>query len=446
MINSEGNAVLVNVLSSAVRSTVNGMETAPALVRRTLEEGAWRRFTTPRGEEVEHNSFESFVTSAPTAGLGQTVHDLVRVIGDDRRTLGLLSQELGISVADLQASAVDSERMSPIDRDARHFGEYARAGGWLFGLMVARSVQPRKAGGRKGQKLGTGSESVSQKVTVADFAAKAGCSRDRVTRFYRAWERASSAGIVPSADELTPGTQIDLPESGLWSDYFVTYEQSSDRRESIARQADISGISYGQAVRIAEHPGALRTAILGDERTAEAACAALLDRVEHDEHMQARMAKAIAAIPEIKKAVSIESRKAEHADYVTQVVQQGKALTPSGNVIQLAESTLEKITGRLAEIGDPQSSPDAAKAAYSAVQEVVASAVQEDPEISSREQKAKLQKALSATSRSIDLIDPSYLTQTADEDIRASIASLQQKVNELANLVSEATPRRLRAV
>lgn len=47
--NATGNAVLVNALSSSVRSTINGMESVPGLVRQVLEEGSWRSFTTPRG-------------------------------------------------------------------------------------------------------------------------------------------------------------------------------------------------------------------------------------------------------------------------------------------------------------------------------------------------------------------------------------------------------------
>ncbi|MFI9644439.1 hypothetical protein ACIG87_31075 [Micromonospora sp. NPDC051925] len=445
MTNLEGNAVLVNVLSSAIRSTVNGMETAPALIRRTLEEGAWRRFVTPRGEEVEHNSIESFITAAPTSGLGRSIPDLVRVIGDDGDALGLLARELGVPIDDLAKSANGGPWQSHIDRDALEFGEYARTGGWLFGLMVARSVAPKVSENRKRRGL-PGAGAGSSKVSASEFALKAGCSKNRVMRFYRAWVRAAAAGLVPSADSLVPGEKVALPDPEAWSEYFVSYEQGSPRRESIARQAQLEGISYGQAVRIAEHPGALRTAILGDGKTAEAACLALLDRAEDDANIQTLVAQAIASIPEVKKAVSIEARKFEQADYVEQVVREGVARTPGGEMVKLPHSAMERIAEALAEVGDPKADPESAKAAYAVVQDAVSIVVEEDPETLARERKAKLRKVLSATAKSIDLLGGEDLLSAADDEMRESILSLQRKLNELAVQLAKSSPKRLRAV
>lgn len=83
MSTSDSNAVPVNSLSSSVRSTLGGLDTTPSLIRRVLEEASSRSFVTPRGELVEHKIFEPFVTTAPTAGLGKSLEEVIRVIGDD---------------------------------------------------------------------------------------------------------------------------------------------------------------------------------------------------------------------------------------------------------------------------------------------------------------------------------------------------------------------------
>lgn len=89
-----------------------------------------------------------------------------------------------------------------IGTDAREFGQHMRQGGWRLGLLVARNV--KISPGR------VAPETLLPKVNATEFARRAGTSNDRVIRHYAAWERAANAGLVPHADTLNPGTEVDL--------------------------------------------------------------------------------------------------------------------------------------------------------------------------------------------------------------------------------------------
>ncbi|MBJ6633850.1 hypothetical protein [Streptomyces sp. I5] len=444
MSNSDGNAVLVNALSSSIRSTLNGMETAPALIRRVLEEESWRSFTSPRGEQVDHDSFESFVTTAPTRGLGKTIDEIVRIAGDDENVLRLLAEALGVEADDLRSPETMPSMLDTVEHDAKEFGAYARAGGWHFGLMVARNVKPgnnQPSTEKSGAKLdGT------RKVTAAKFAIMAGTGVPRVMRFYRAWERAAQAGVVPDFDSLAPGMAVDLPDPELWAEYFTTYERNSDRRESIAQQAEITGTSYAEALKVAERPGALRTAILGDAKTAEAARVALIDRMQDDPELQRSMAKTLAQAPDLKRALASESRRAERVGVIREVVEQGKAKTPTGQMIELPHSVRERASEHLVVVNDPTTEPEAIEDAYEAVQAIIIDAIHADPEIQTNEQRNRYHKTLSSTVRNIESIDPEDLLAVADDDLRQTISAAQKRINELAELLARTQPNRLRAV
>jgi hypothetical protein len=447
MSTSEGNAVLVNALSSSVRSTLIGIETAPSLIRRVLTEGSWRAFTTPRGEHVEHLTFESFITAPPTNGLGKSVEEIIQIASCDPETLALLADALGQPVEVLH-SAEARRTADPVTVDARNFGAFARAGGWAFGLMVARSVQPGKGGGGARAKYvdaieAAGNSIVSQlKVSAADFAVKAECSDERVMRFFKAWERAAQAGIVQSADTLSPGQQIDLPDPGLWAEYFTSYERSSERRESIAEQAEAAGTSYAEALKVAERPGALRTAILGDAKTAEAARVALADRIQDDEELQGAMARSLAQNPELRRAMTVEARRFEQADYVRRAIENGKVKTAGGQLIELPAQARSDVAKQFAKLEAPESAPEDVSSAYEQVQAIIAEVVEADPEILNREHHSKFRKALSATVKSIDSIDPDDLIAVADDELLESLIAAQERINRLAELFSSTVSNR----
>jgi hypothetical protein len=86
----KANAVLVNALGSGIRSTGNGLADLPVLLRRVMEEEAWRSFVTPMGRLVEHGRFIDFVTTPPTAGLGATMELMRKIVADDPVACDLL--------------------------------------------------------------------------------------------------------------------------------------------------------------------------------------------------------------------------------------------------------------------------------------------------------------------------------------------------------------------
>lgn len=88
------NATLVDALGSSLRRGDRAIGTVPALVRRVLEEDAWRDFETSRGELVHHERFADFVTTAPLKGLGASVDLVRRIVKDDVETLDRLDQAL----------------------------------------------------------------------------------------------------------------------------------------------------------------------------------------------------------------------------------------------------------------------------------------------------------------------------------------------------------------
>ena len=90
--NLKKNAHLVEALESSLRSCDHGLKAVPGLVKRVLQEDAWRSFVTQRGEFVEYDEFEDFVVTPPLKGLGASV-DLVRtLVRGDPEALDLFTQ------------------------------------------------------------------------------------------------------------------------------------------------------------------------------------------------------------------------------------------------------------------------------------------------------------------------------------------------------------------
>ncbi|MDX3402954.1 hypothetical protein [Streptomyces sp. ME01-18h] len=448
MSTSDGNAVLVNSLSSSLRSTLNGLDTAPGLIRRVLEEGSWRHFTTPRGEFIKHDTFDSFVTTAPTAGLGKSLDEVVRVIGDDNEVLALLANEIGVAVDSLKELGGAPKLSKSVELDAREFGSFARSGGWIFGLMVARSVTPGSDRNRASHSTG-GEPSIEPKVSARQFALLAGTTAARVMRFYRAWERAAEAGLVPGAATLRPGQHVELPASDEWAEYFTKYEQSTDRREGIAQQAEAAGTSYTEAVKVAKNPAAMRTAILGDHKTADAARRALMDRLEDDVELQAAMARTIAKAPELRKAVTAESKKSEQIEYVRRVAIEGKVKTPAGEILEVPP-TLKATAQRhfaVLETGDDKIPPESATEAYEAVQQLITETIEGDPEIQLRERRARLYNRLQRAAKAFEDVDPDELASLHEPDIVTVLQKLQQAITSCLESAGGGSDRRtLRAV
>lgn len=87
-------ATLVEALSSSLEHGGTALGTVPKALRRLLEEGAWREFTTSRGEHVTHDRFADFITTPPLKGLGSDAALVQRIVADDPVAADLLDQAL----------------------------------------------------------------------------------------------------------------------------------------------------------------------------------------------------------------------------------------------------------------------------------------------------------------------------------------------------------------
>jgi hypothetical protein len=85
----------IAALGSALKNGSSSLGSLPLLLKRVIREEMWREFPTPRSREpVRHDSFERFVVTPPTEGLGADVALLRRMMRDDPEALDLLDQAL----------------------------------------------------------------------------------------------------------------------------------------------------------------------------------------------------------------------------------------------------------------------------------------------------------------------------------------------------------------
>lgn len=111
------NANLVDSLGSATRHGGSALADAPALLRRVLEEEAWREFVTQRGDLVQHRTFSSFVTTPPLKGLGVDMALIERLVGtSDPDLLRLLK------LANVRRPGPKAEGLLPVESTGNSYG------------------------------------------------------------------------------------------------------------------------------------------------------------------------------------------------------------------------------------------------------------------------------------------------------------------------------------
>lgn len=112
---------------------------------------------------------------------------------------------------------VTRKKPDQLTTDAQEFGRAVRCGGWRLGLLVARNVAPAKAGRPAAENASL--EMDSAKVSMTKFAEIAGVSQSHVSYYYKAWELAAKAGLVPSAQSVDPGEEnIDVETDSIEDD------------------------------------------------------------------------------------------------------------------------------------------------------------------------------------------------------------------------------------
>ncbi|WP_306319710.1 MULTISPECIES: hypothetical protein [unclassified Streptomyces] len=310
--------------------------------------------------------------------------------------------------------------------DAHEFGVYARTGGWAFALKVARSVRP---GGQPAAD--------SPKVSARKFAALAGCSADRVMRFYKAWDRAADDGLVPQFEALAPGADVELPDADVWLSYYVSRNSATSvRGQAITDAAEAEGIRPTKALEVAENPTALRAAILADPGTAEAARKALMDRLDEDPVLRTGMARDIVRTDDLKKAVAEETKTGGQLEYVRRIAEEGEVKTPAGQKIEASPELREEAERHLSlidELDEDEEAGEWAREAYDTVRTLVAETVDKDPELRVQERRAKfyssLQKATKAFEElTFDDVAAEEIDDIVEDDMLQRLEELQAAI------------------
>lgn len=131
------NAHLVDSLGSAARHGGSALADAPVLLRRVLQEEAWREFVTQRGDHVRHARFSDFVTTAPLKGLGADMALIERIVGTHDPDLLVMLRE---------AEKVGPGNSKPLDSNGLERGE----GSKYTAARLARDAPEQYAAVRSG--------------------------------------------------------------------------------------------------------------------------------------------------------------------------------------------------------------------------------------------------------------------------------------------------------
>jgi len=144
-----------------------------------------------------------------------------------------------------------------IDQAAAEFGRHTKSGeGWALALAVAACCLKGTGNGRPSRNL---PDRGGFKVSLVEFARRAGTSDTRVARYLTTWEKAAAARLVPPADKLTPNdwNNVDLiPIDVSWSRFYDAGDASKGSRAtplSIGRQmADDPQLAQAAAKALAD--------------------------------------------------------------------------------------------------------------------------------------------------------------------------------------------------
>lgn len=336
--------------------------------------------------------------------------------------------------SDDPAAVPSADVPEAVARDAREFGAYARTGGWAFALKVARSVRPGGQGADE-----------TPKVSAKEFSELAGCSAERVMRYYKAWDKAADDGLVPHFEALTPGEDIELPDSDVWLTYYASRSSAlSPRGTAITEAAEAEGIRPTKALEVAENPTALRAAILADPGTAEAARRALMDRLDDDPALRTELVRDIVRADDLKKAVAAEAKAGDRVDYVRQIVDKGQVKTPAGQLIDAPAELKEEAERHLSlidELDDGEDSGEWAREAYDTVKDLVAQTVQSDPQLRVQERRAKFYSSLQKATKVFEELtfDDAEVDDIYEDDMLLRLEELQQSIAACITALQAAT-------
>jgi hypothetical protein len=195
-----------------------------------------------------------------------------------------------------------------LDADIEEFARHNRGGGWALALLVARRVEPGIGHGlsfKQQDKLF--GRIVCRQISVIEFARRSKTSSKRVQALHDAWIRGAEAGKVASLENVVAGEYVELPdeeevpfygEHGFYRSYEARMGKGK-RRDALTAEAERAGVSPASPVYVAQHPTAVKAAVIADEVTRTAAIEGVAEyqrrEAEAQDQVDRQSAQAVAA-------------------------------------------------------------------------------------------------------------------------------------------------------
>ena len=92
--NNKERAWIIDALGSAISDGETSLGQVPQLLRKVLENDAWKEFETKMGKHVTYSRFEDFVTTPPLDGLGADMELIKEIASKDIELQMLLAKTL----------------------------------------------------------------------------------------------------------------------------------------------------------------------------------------------------------------------------------------------------------------------------------------------------------------------------------------------------------------
>lgn len=194
-----------------------------------------------------------------------------------------------------------------LDADIAEFARHNRGGGWALALLVARRVEPGTGNGLSfEQQANLFGRKGCRQISAIEFARRSKTSAKRVLALHEAWIRGAEAGKVAALERVVAGEHVELPDEAEVPFYgkdgfYKSYEArmpKGDRRDALEAEAERAGVSPGGPVYVAQHPKAVKAAVIADHTTRSAAIEGIVElrrrtteeEDQHDRHSAQQVA------------------------------------------------------------------------------------------------------------------------------------------------------------
>ncbi|MFI9724663.1 hypothetical protein ACIHFE_34420 [Streptomyces sp. NPDC052396] len=182
-----------------------------------------------------------------------------------------------------------------LEADIAEFARHNRGGGWALALLVARRVEPGHGHGRSfEQQDKLFDRKVCRQISAVEFARRSKTTAKRVLALHEAWVRGAEAGKVAALEKVVAGEYVELPDEAEVPFYgekgfYKSHESrmpKGERREALETEAERAGVRPSGPVYVAQHPKAVKAAVIADEVTRTAALEGIAELRRRDEETQ----------------------------------------------------------------------------------------------------------------------------------------------------------------